>query len=174
MRFFAFVVALLTLAAGSAHAQTVTTTDALGETVVEFITIDQNLGLPTTEILQTLTATTTTTTAPDGQQGPVGQPEPTTDDGSPTVYTYTTTDALGDLTAVVDTFTPTFLTTSTWLSAPAGTILDYTAWRSEVGTNTVAPSISAARVRWKVESGWLGIAASLLAGVAGGAWLALA
>ncbi|KAL7279408.1 hypothetical protein ACG7TL_007250 [Trametes sanguinea] len=170
MRFFAFVVALLTFAAGSAHAQTVTTTDALGETVVEFITIDQNLGLPTTEILQTLTATTTTTTAPDGQQGPVGQPEPTTDDGSPTDQCRPS----GDLTAVVDTFTPTFLTTSTWLSAPAGTILDYTAWRSEVGTNTVAPSISAARVRWKVESGWLGIAASLLAGVAGGAWLALA
>ncbi|KAI9056803.1 hypothetical protein FKP32DRAFT_1598694 [Trametes sanguinea] len=171
----AFVAALFALSACSVFAQTITTTDDLGETVIEVITIDPNLGLPTTEILQTLTTTTTPAAQdPDVQQGPVGQPQPTVDNGAATVYTYTTTDALGNPTAVVDTFTPTFLTTSTWLSAPAGTILDYSSWRSEVGTNTVAPSISGARVRWKVESGWLGIVASLFAGVAGGAWLALA
>ena len=92
---------------------------SLGETIVAEITIDPNLGLPTTIVLETLTGddltssstattpltpTTTSTTAtqqivttpattPD-QVGPVGAPPTTTGDG-PTVYTYTTTDANG-------------------------------------------------------------------------------
>ncbi|KAJ3004457.1 hypothetical protein NUW54_g4805 [Trametes sanguinea] len=96
MRLVAFVAALLALSARSVFAQTITTTDDLGETVIEVITIDPNLGLPTTEILQTLTTTTTPAAQdPDVQQGPVGQPQPTADNGAATVYTYTTTDALG-------------------------------------------------------------------------------
>ncbi|KAI8969863.1 hypothetical protein BD414DRAFT_502391 [Trametes punicea] len=174
MRHFAFVAALLTLCAGSVFAQTITTIDALGETVVEVITIDPNLGIPTTETLQTLTATTTTTPPPEVQQGPVGQPQPTLNNAAPTVYTYTTTNALGETTAVVDTFTPTFETTSTWAPPPAGTILNYSSWRNEVGTNTVAPPISGSSARWAVHSGWTGIAGSLAVGIAGGAWLALA
>ncbi|KAI0325097.1 hypothetical protein GY45DRAFT_1330810 [Cubamyces sp. BRFM 1775] len=175
MRPFAFVAALLTLCAGFVHAQEITTTDELGQTVVELITIDPNLGIPTTETLQTLTTTTTPAAAvPDPQQGPVGQPQPTVGDAGPTVYTYTTTDASGETVAVVDTFTPTFALTSTWVSAPAGTILDYSSWRKEVGTNTVAPPISGAVPRWSVQSGWLGITAGVCAGIAGGAWLALA
>ena len=80
----------------------------------------------------------------------------------------------GETVAVVDTFTPTFVPTSTWVSAPAGTILDYSSWRKEVGTNTVAPPISGAVPRWSVQSGWLRITAGVCAGLAGGAWLALA
>lgn len=76
--------------------------------------------------------------------------------------------------AVVDTFTPTFITTSTFVSAPPGTILDYSSWRGLVGTNTVAPEISAASPRWALQHKWLGIASGVCAGVVGGAWLVLA
>ncbi|EIW57845.1 uncharacterized protein TRAVEDRAFT_72802 [Trametes versicolor FP-101664 SS1] len=182
MRPFSFVLSLLALSVGSAHAQSTTVVDALGQTVVEFITIDQALGLPTTQTLQTLTTTaaattavaTTATTAADGQQGPVGVPAATSDDAGPTVYTYTTTDAGGDTVAVVDTFTPTFVTTSTWVSAPAGTVLAFSSWQGLVGTNTVAPEVSAASPRWTLQHKWFGIASSVCAAVAGGAWLVLA
>ncbi|KAI0636144.1 hypothetical protein C8Q77DRAFT_1101843 [Trametes polyzona] len=181
MRPFAFAATLLAFCARSARAQTLTTTDALGQTIVEAITIDPLQGLPTTQTLQTLapaatttTTPTTTTTLPDGQQGPVGQPAPTTAAAGPTIYTYTTTDAGGDTIAVVDTFTPTFLTTSTWAGAPPGTVLDYSSWRSMVGTNTVAPETGAASPRWNLQRNWLGITTSVCAGVVGGAWLVLA
>ncbi|KAI0364310.1 hypothetical protein BV20DRAFT_974575 [Pilatotrama ljubarskyi] len=172
MRPFAFVAALLTLCAGSVRAQTITTTDELGQTVVEFITVDPLQAIPVTQTLQTLT--TTTPAVPAGQQGPVGAPPATTANAEPTIYTYTTTDAGGDTIQVVDTFTPTFTTTSTWLSAPPGTILDYSSWRSMVGTNTVAPAISGASARWSLEPRWAAIATSLCAGMMGGAWLAFA
>ncbi|KAI0648830.1 hypothetical protein C8Q79DRAFT_947609 [Trametes meyenii] len=175
MRPFAFAAALLAFSLGSAWAQQVTTTDNLGQTVVELITVDPALGVPVTETLQTLTtAATTTTTQPQGQQGPVGQPAATSNNAGPTVYTYTTTDAAGDFTAIVDTFTPTFVTTSTWVSAPAGTIIPYSSWINEVGTNTVAASISAAPAKWSFQTKWMGIATGVFAGVAGGAWLVLA
>ncbi|KAI0353794.1 hypothetical protein OH77DRAFT_1552368 [Trametes cingulata] len=175
MRPFAFVAALLTLFAGSVRAQTITTTDDLGQTVVEFITVDPLQGLPVTQTLYTLTTSTTPAAdVPAGQQGPVGAPPATTANAGPTVYTYTTTDAGGATIQVVDTFTPTFMTTSTWLSAPPGTILDYSSWRSMVGTNTVAPAISAASARWSLQPRWAVIATTLCAGMVGGMALAFA
>ncbi|KAI0833773.1 hypothetical protein BC628DRAFT_1345271 [Trametes gibbosa] len=170
MRPFAYVVSFLTLCVGSVSAQTTTVVDPLGQTVVEIITLDLQ-GLPTTQTLQTLT--TTTTTPLDGQQGPVGQPAPTVANAGPTIYTYTTTDAGGDTIAVVDTFTPTFVISTTWTGAPPGTIVPYNSWLSLVGTNTVAAEVNGAIARWALQHRWLGIAASLCAGVAGGAWLAL-
>ncbi|KAH9848444.1 hypothetical protein C2E23DRAFT_763747 [Lenzites betulinus] len=170
MRSFAYVAAFLALCARSVSAQTTTVVDALGETVVELITLDLQ-GLPSTQTLQTLT---TTTTAADGQQGPVGQPAATATDAGPTIYTYTTTDAAGDTVAVVDTFTPTFAATSPLSSIPAGTVIPYSSWLSLVGTNTVAAEVNSAVPRWALQHQWLGIATSLCAGVAGGAWLAFA
>lgn len=80
---------------------------SLGQTIVEVVTIDQQLGLPSTEILGTLTGpavvssstqangvVTVSTATPDVQQGPVGQPAASTA-GGPIAYTYTTTDAAG-------------------------------------------------------------------------------
>ncbi|KAI0759578.1 hypothetical protein BD413DRAFT_596287 [Trametes elegans] len=179
MRPSAFVAALCALCAVSVRAQTITTIDDLGQTVIEAITVDPLEGLPTTQTLQTLTTvpttTSTTTQAPAGQQGPVGQPAATTANAQATVYTYTTTNAAGETVDVEDTFTPTFSTTSTWASAPPGTILDYSAWQSMVGTNTVAATdISAASGRWSLQPRWMGVATSLCVGIAGGALLVLA
>ncbi|KAI0077280.1 hypothetical protein K474DRAFT_1661888 [Panus rudis PR-1116 ss-1] len=160
-------------------AQTITTIDALGETIVEVVTTDV-LGLATTQTLQTLTGTSTssqttaTTTTPDIQQGPVGMPPTVTPVAGNTVYTYTTTDANGDTIAVADTFTPTFAATKTPAVTTTGTILDYSEWLSMVGTNT--PSLVAsnsAQPRWDVLHGILGTAMAALGGVAGGACLVL-
>ena len=95
--------------------------------------------------LPTTTATTTTptstntraTTTTPVQQGPVGQPASTPETpGGPTPYTYTTTDANGDYTAVVATFIPTFPATTPYTPTSTGTILQYSEWLSQIGTNT--------------------------------------
>lgn len=80
---------------------------SLGQTVVEVITVDPQLGLPSTQILGTLTGpavvssstqpngvVTVSTATPDVQQGPVGQPAASTAGGL-IDYTYTTTNADG-------------------------------------------------------------------------------
>ncbi|PIL32183.1 hypothetical protein GSI_05428 [Ganoderma sinense ZZ0214-1] len=184
MRLFVYVAAVLALSAVSVLSQTVTTVNPAGQTVVEVITVDPNLGLPTTQTLQTLTTTattqttppppptTTTTTQAQGNQGPVGQPQ--TAAAGPTIYTYTTTDANGNTEAVVATFTPSFgPTTGGSITAGPGTILNYSSWRSSVGSNTVAV-VSAGIARWSVQPRWMSIGVALCAGMTGGAWLALA
>ncbi|KAI0749950.1 hypothetical protein C8Q80DRAFT_1218954 [Daedaleopsis nitida] len=178
MRPSAFAAAVLALCGAlSARAQTITTTDALGQTVVEEITIDPLQGLPTTNILETLTAPTTATTpAQDqGQQGPVGAPPGTTAAvGGATPYTYTTTDANGDTIAVVATFTPTFTATGTPQGdPPVGTVLNFSSWKQSVGTNTVA-AINSGLCRLSLDPRWLYVTSMLCAGLTGGAWLAFA
>ncbi|KAI1786760.1 hypothetical protein LXA43DRAFT_1032386 [Ganoderma leucocontextum] len=174
MRPFATVAAVLAFCAVSVRSQTVTTINPAGQTVVEVITVDPILGVPTTQTLQTLTAiaTTQTTTPQQGNQGPVGQPQ--TAAGGPTIYTYTTTDANGQTEAVVATFTASFgPTTGGSITASPGTILNYSTWRSSVGSNTVAV-INAGIARWSVQSRWVSIGLALCAGMTGGAWLAFA
>jgi hypothetical protein len=90
-----------------------------GNTIIQVVTIDPQLGLPTTLPIETIAAglptqpplassitstplTTspspvTTPTQPDGQQGPVGAPAPINGPAGPITYTYTTTDAAGKL-----------------------------------------------------------------------------
>ncbi|KAI0706752.1 hypothetical protein C8T65DRAFT_651879 [Cerioporus squamosus] len=179
MRPFALAATILGLCTLYAHGQTITTIDELGQTVVEVITVDPQLGVPETETLaprQTLTTTSTTsTTTPDaGQVGPVGQP--TTPGTGVTVYTYTTTDAAGNTQAIVDTFTPTFAPTATAgsVTAQPGTILDYSSWKASVGSNTVAVITNGAFTRWTLQPRWLAVGSALCAGFTGGAWLAFA
>ncbi|OBZ72234.1 hypothetical protein A0H81_07446 [Grifola frondosa] len=172
MRTSLLLAILSTFCVLSVYTQTITTTDDVGETVVEVITVDPVLGLPTTEILQTLTSTTsTTTTTPDVQGGPVGQPAVTS--AGPTVYVYTTTDAVGDTIDVTATFTATFQT-SVFTPQSTGTILQYSQWLSMVGSNTVAPSQNAALAPWNVDRTWIVIAVGTLTGVLGGAGLVFA
>ncbi|TBU41344.1 hypothetical protein BD309DRAFT_1082157 [Dichomitus squalens] len=176
MRPFAIVATVLAFCAVYVHTQTTTVIDDDGQTIVELITVDPDLGLPTTETLETLTAAATTTTTTPAQAagpGPVGQPQ-TQQAAGPTIYTYTTTDAAGNTEAVVDTFTPSFgPTTGGSITAAPGTIINYSSWRASVGSNTVAV-VSAGTSRWTVDKWWAGIGVALCAGITGGAWLALA
>ncbi|KDR79052.1 hypothetical protein GALMADRAFT_244802 [Galerina marginata CBS 339.88] len=140
---FLAVAALLLLV----HAQTITTTNADGQTVVQVVTTI--LGVATTQVIQTLSPASLpassasspsaasaapaapTTAAP--QLGPVGQPASTTGTpGGPTPYTYTTVVG-GVTTSVVDTFTPTSPATLPVSIGSSGTILDYSSWLSVYG-----------------------------------------
>ncbi|KII93919.1 hypothetical protein PLICRDRAFT_171621 [Plicaturopsis crispa FD-325 SS-3] len=166
---------------GYVSAQTLTVTDPnSGATIVEVVTVDPVAGVATTETISTLisTSTPTTTTAATEQPvvnaGPVGQPAATTGTGV-TIYTYTTTDANGVTTAVVDTFTPTYPPTVAVTPTGTGTVLPYSQWLSMVGTNTVAANaVSAGERRWRVERSAVGVSIGVLVGIGSGAWLALA
>ena len=85
----------------------------------------------------TLTTTNTRTTTTPLQQGPVvGQPGTTPETpGGPTPYTYSTTDASGNTITEVATFIPTFQTVSVSPTL-SGSILQYSDWLSQIGTNT--------------------------------------
>ncbi|CCM04680.1 uncharacterized protein FIBRA_06866 [Fibroporia radiculosa] len=191
-------IALAALCVLSAYGQTITTTNALGLTVVEEVTLDP-LGLPTTEVISTLTGAvtttkpTTTTTSPTTTSTTpttalttpttsptttttttpqvVEQPAPTDGPAPATVYVYTTTNAAGGTVVLQGTFTPTFAPTTLPTPTTTGTILAYSQWLSLVGTSTVAASD--AIVRWKIDRSWLGMLVGTLAGFMGGAWLAL-
>ncbi|EJD07092.1 uncharacterized protein FOMMEDRAFT_165709 [Fomitiporia mediterranea MF3/22] len=170
---------LLCLSAVLVRAQTQTLVDAAGQTIVEVITLDPVQGLPTTQTLQTLqggAAQQTTTTTQPLNQGPVGQPAATT--ALVTTYVYTTTDALGDPTVILDTFTPTSVTgTVTPSQTFTGTILNYSSWLNIVGTNTVAADTasSATRLLPLLRNSYACAAgAALLSGTLGGAWLVFA
>lgn len=83
------------------------------------------------------TAAAATTT--QVQQGPVGQPGTTPlSPGGPTPYTYTTTDANGNPVLATATFTPTFPATTSYTPTGSGTVIQYSAWLSHIGTNTGA------------------------------------
>lgn len=142
--------------------QLLTTVNPAGVTIVEQVTTNA-FGQPLTQTLQTLgqgTSTTATSTSPTttptttgttptttntrttttpNQQGPVvGQPGTTPlTPGGPTPYTYTTTDANGDFVTVLATFTPSF-TTIPVTPTGTGTVLQYSQWLSQIGTNTGA------------------------------------
>ncbi|KIM40453.1 hypothetical protein M413DRAFT_445911 [Hebeloma cylindrosporum] len=119
------------------NAQTVTTTNDAGQSIIQVITVSG--AVTTTQVIQTLSAASPSTTsqAPVStqtlQQGPVGQPGSTTGTpGAPIPYAYTT--VIGGVTTVVqDIFTPTSPATTTVFASGSGTILDYSSWRSVYG-----------------------------------------
>ncbi|KAJ7583677.1 hypothetical protein C8J56DRAFT_1055418 [Mycena floridula] len=114
-------------------------------------------------ILFTILAWALTLTGTLGQgQGPVGQPGETPSGSGPTPYTYTTV-VDGQLTAVVDVFTPTSPPTVGVTPVSSGTILDYSSWLAIYGS-TAAPSN--AKSSFSLHRAWLfsGLL-SLLAGV---------
>ncbi|KAI0084115.1 hypothetical protein BDY19DRAFT_973898 [Irpex rosettiformis] len=184
--------------AAYAFAQTITATDANGNTVIEVVTINPQLGVPTTQTVQTLAAGTSiasptatpttaliaTTQAPEGQQGPVGAPAPINGPVSTYVYTYTTTDAagtnlpvlmlaaysrflVGGFTAIVDTYTATAPASAAFTPTGTGTVLNFSAYLSMIGTNTVAPDFSASLHLPVPRSLWIGTTVVAL-GLAGG------
>lgn len=103
------------------------------------------------------------------------QPAPTaTGAGTPTVYTYTTTDAAGATTAIIDTFTPTYYQSEVSPTPWTGTILNYSSWLAMIGTNTAPAGAAAVSGGLPVISkGWYGFAIAALSGIMGGAWLVL-
>ncbi|KAF7967283.1 hypothetical protein HWV62_44651 [Athelia sp. TMB] len=129
--------------------------------------------VPTTSIISTVIPTTTTSTADAGGAAPVQQPAPT-GAGTPTIYTYTTTNSAGVTTAVIDTFTPTYYQSEVSPPPYTGTVLDYSSWLAIIGTNTApaAQAISGARSP-VISAGWYGLAIAALSGMLGGAWLVL-
>ncbi|PFH53205.1 hypothetical protein AMATHDRAFT_45813 [Amanita thiersii Skay4041] len=158
LQFFLPPVIFLTLLA---YSQTITTTDdTSGLTLVEVVTIDPALGVPTTLVVSTLgaqgtTGTTTrttttpatpTTTIPD-IQGPVGQPAPTTaTPGGPTPFTYTTIVG-GETMVVTDIFTPTNPATVHVIPSGTGTIWALSSWMDQYGpTNPAQAANTASRL----------------------------
>ncbi|TFY72048.1 hypothetical protein EVG20_g951 [Dentipellis fragilis] len=188
--FFSFVSFFVAVVSGQ---QLITTTDALGNTIIEEVTTDA-LGDPITEILQTIASvptpsvpvastpralstsslTSTTPVAAPVQQGPVGQPGPTAAQGE-TPYTYTTTDANGDPTAIQDVFTPTFPATTPADIPATGTVLDFSQWLGMIGnaTSDLNKPVGTQVVDGGSVNRPLSIACSLLAGIAAGAALVL-
>ncbi|KAF5367109.1 hypothetical protein D9758_004034 [Tetrapyrgos nigripes] len=136
MRFL--IVVFFYLWASLVNAQTQTTTDAAGESIVIAVTTDA-LGLPTTSTLSTLTTAATT---PD--RGPVGQPDATTGTPhAPIPFKYTTI-IDGSKEVVQATFTPTFPQTVLSTAPATGSIMDYSEWLSIYGPTTSAGSSSSA------------------------------
>ncbi|KII89624.1 hypothetical protein PLICRDRAFT_52792 [Plicaturopsis crispa FD-325 SS-3] len=131
-------------------AQTLTAVDPdSGATVIEVVTVDPVEGLPTTEILQTLTTTAAAGAVTGGA-------------------------ATGARTIGQQLITLPGATTVLQTALASGTVYDYSDWLKMVGTNTVAANAaSAGERRWRVQSGWVGIGAGVLAGVGSGAWLVL-
>ncbi|KAF7376330.1 Protein kinase domain-containing protein [Mycena sanguinolenta] len=143
-------------------AETITTVDPAGDTVVEYLTGDGQ-GVTVTQILQTLPA------ANPAGQGPVGQPGTTGAAGAPTPFTYTTTNADGETRQVVATFTPSFAPTVVPSLTFQATVLDYSAYTASYGTaQQAAAQNSALR-----NGGWWGLGLSGLISVAGGAYMLL-
>lgn len=124
----------------------------------------------TTATTPATTATATTTAV----QGPVGAPAPTLT--GETTFQYTTTDANGDPLVVDDTFTPSFDTVVvTPTPTFTGTILDYSSWINQVGSNTVADQtlLAGGAPPALVSREALMTVAVLSAGILGGMWIAL-
>ncbi|CUA78555.1 hypothetical protein RSOLAG22IIIB_13219 [Rhizoctonia solani] len=120
-------------------------------------TVPVTTALPTTQAVPT-TANAVTTTTPRV----VGQPEPTTGEAGPTIYTYTTVDANGNTQTGVDTYTPTYDVTSVAYSAPAGTIIPYSDYTSVYGGSTAGVNqLNGASRQWAGAGGLIGVAAGL-------------
>ncbi|KAG5716006.1 hypothetical protein E4T56_gene2289 [Termitomyces sp. T112] len=155
------IVAVLAVLAVLAHAQTFTSTDINGNTIVGVLTLNP-LDIPTTSTLAGVTTTSPTTTlvvttdpviattptttstlpvttdANQGEQGPVGQPTATTfSPGGPTPFTYTT--IINGVTSVVlDTFIPTNPTTQLPTVTATGTIWDFSSWQAVFAPSSTA------------------------------------
>ncbi|CAE6455790.1 unnamed protein product [Rhizoctonia solani] len=111
----------------------------------------------TTQVVQT-----TPTTAPTTTPRVVGQPQPTTGEAGPTIYTYTTVDANGNTQTSTDTYTPTYGATSVAHSVPAGTIIPYSAYTSAYGgSSTGTNQINGAGRRWTGAGALIGVGAGM-------------
>lgn len=86
----------------------------------------------------------------------------------------------GDTIAVVDTFTPTFPTTSSFTPVSTGTVLPYSQWLSIYGggaapSGSAAAAVGAAQAasssRRNVGRSWVGISAGWIVGLLGGVWV---
>ncbi|KAH9838798.1 uncharacterized protein C8Q71DRAFT_856718 [Rhodofomes roseus] len=168
MRSALLTAAFATVFALAAHGQTITTTNALGLTVVEAVTLNP-LGIPTTEVLSTLTgdtdpatdtatdtATTTshtatarTTASTTTTQNPGAvEDSPTEAGASQTVYYYSTTNAAGATIVQEATFTPTFAPTTTLTPTATGTILQYSEWHTSAGTAAASSAAPLLDISW--------------------------
>ena len=106
----------------------------------------------------------------------MGQPAATAPDQGETPYTYTTTDANGDYTAVTAIFTPTFAATQLPVLTTTGTILDYSEWIGLIGNATTGlngASASQGAALSRTGMGSFGVVVSIAAGIIGGAMLVL-
>ncbi|KAI0322143.1 hypothetical protein OF83DRAFT_17632 [Amylostereum chailletii] len=193
MHFFKACAALTTLFTLAVNAQQITTTDAFGFTIVDSLSFDPLQAITVTIPIQTITAASTTTptvtpittststtttsaaapAADPGQQGPVGQPAATSNAevGGPTPFTYTTTDAQGNVIQVEATFTPSFPQTQQPNPATTGTILAYSDWLGLVGTQTALSGGSGSTVANGASAQWKGatkMAVAIAAGIVGG------
>ncbi|KAG6908456.1 hypothetical protein DXG01_004539 [Tephrocybe rancida] len=164
MRQILFVAVLSII--GFVQAQTLTTVDDAGNTVVEVLTTDL-LGGPLTSTIETLAPSTTSPAiAPvqQGQQGPVGQPQATVfTPGGTTPYTYIT--VIGGITnTVADVFTPTRPITQQPSIGASGTILEYSSWLAEFGPTTSAGAST--KVNEAIGQCRSGVVATLALGLA--------
>ncbi|KAJ7677346.1 hypothetical protein B0H17DRAFT_1079471, partial [Mycena rosella] len=174
-----FLTLLLSFAAAQ-DGVTVTTTDALGETVVEVATTDIN-GIPTTSILTTLlpTGVTTTLTVVD----PAGETvvEVVTGDGVGDTGTQTITTLLattapvappvgpvgqpGDTPDAAGAVTPyTYTTTDAAGDTIAATVLDYSAYTASYATQIPANNANAngnSNDALQRSPGWWGLGLSV-------------
>ncbi|QRV89836.1 hypothetical protein RhiJN_17854 [Ceratobasidium sp. AG-Ba] len=99
----------------------------------------------------------------------VGQPGPTNADPGPTVYTYMTTDASGNPTQVVDTYTPNFVQATTSLYTPrVGSVIPYDQYTSMYGGGSGGGG-SAAINSANRQNSRLGLGAAAVMCILGGA-----
>ncbi|EUC54656.1 hypothetical protein RSOL_064060 [Rhizoctonia solani AG-3 Rhs1AP] len=148
-------------------------TDVVGGTAPIVVSTQAPVGVPaTTPALSTAPLTTATPTtqaaattanaAPTTTPRVVGQPEPTTGEAGPTIYTYTTVDANGNTQTGIDTYTPTYDVTSVVHSVPAGTVIPYSQYTSMYGGNlTGSNQINGAGRQWAGAGALMGVAAGL-------------
>jgi len=190
MRQFILTCLVLVLSVAFVKAQTITTTDVNGNTIIEVVTTNA-AGAPVTSVIQSIpnTATTSQTTpavaapsttapptpiavaTPPPQQGPVGAPPPpAVSAGGVTPYTYTTV-INGVTEALTDLFTPTNPATLPPSIGPSGTILDYSSWLAEFGPHTTSGSSSSAFRPDPFSAGWWGVFAGCAVSVLSMAWL---
>ncbi|KZV72667.1 hypothetical protein PENSPDRAFT_750803 [Peniophora sp. CONT] len=127
MRATSLILSTLAAVTTVVRGQTISTTDALGDIIIEFETIDPILGEPVTSILETIPATTTSTD--------LDALSTTTTSSTTTSTSTTAVDALSTSTTTTATAAAA-ATPYNGVSPTTGTILDYSAWLSVIGTAT--------------------------------------
>jgi len=171
------------------YAQTITATDAAGDLVLEYTTLDPVFLTPETIIVSTIstfgvdaasstsiTTNPTSATTSDSGPGPVQSPGSAPTGITAITYTYTTTDADGDNTAIVAVFTPTQPATQPPPTLPSGTIWNYNSWLSLVGTNTAQANVvnsTSGAMTWRLGGHAVAAGATVFAGALAGALVVL-
>ncbi|KAF8149813.1 hypothetical protein B0H34DRAFT_731266 [Crassisporium funariophilum] len=160
--FFLFLISFCLLV----DAQTVTTTNAAGLTVIQVVTTVA--GTPTTQVIQTISTPPSTAATTSDDKGPVAQPPATTGTpGGPTPYTYTTV-INGVTNVLTDVFTPTSPATVTVTAGASGTVLDYSSWLSIYGPTHTPKTGAADTLKSCFHFRIASIAAILLTTIMGG------